>query len=251
MSITSSRSRSAAYRIPGVCVLAVLGGAGIWAANRAEHEYTSTSVITATPRALLSLHTGSADLVISPGPGSAIRIERRARWIGERPTHVMTERTDGRIDLQDGCPGGLTVPAALFSFHDDCSITYDVQVPAGQAVELDGGAGDIELHDLDGSVTAIAGSGDISADGLLSRVAKLGAGSGDVSASFDRAPTSLRVTAGSGDVSLQVPGGAYRITASTGSGDRSVDGLADDPGATRSIMARTGSGDLSIGRSDR
>jgi hypothetical protein len=249
MSITSPRSRSAAYRIPGVCVLAVLGGAGLWAANRAEHEYTSTSVITPTPRALLSIETGGADVNISPGSGAGIRIERHARWIGERPTHATTER-GGRIVLDDSCPGGLTVPAALFSFHDDCTITYDVQVPAGQAVQLDGGAGDIELRDLDGRLTVVAGSGDITARGLLSGSVALSAGSGDISATLDRAPTSLRAIAGSGDVSLWVPGGSYRIAASTGSGDRVIDGLESDAGSKRTITARTGSGDLWIGRAD-
>jgi hypothetical protein len=246
MSINSPRSRSAAYRIPGVCALALLGGAGIWSANRAEHEYTSAAVITKAPRALLSLHTGSADVKVSPGTGTAIRIERRSRWIGERPTHSMTERADGQIVLDDHCPGGISVPVALFSFHDGCSITYEVQVPAGQAISIDGGSGDIELRDLDGRVTAIAGSGDLSASGLISRSVALSAGSGDISATLDRAPVTLRAIAGSGDVSLHVPGDAYRLTVSTGSGDRSVSGLSDHPASKRSIVARTGSGDISV-----
>jgi len=250
MSINPLRSRSAAYRIPGVCALALLGGAGIWTAHRAAHEYTAVTVSTATPRALLALHTGDADIKVSPGSGASIRIERHARWVGERPTHTTTERADGTIDLEDQCPGGLLAPAAIFTFHDDCSISYEVTVPAGQAVSIHGGSGDIELRDLDGRVTAIAGSGDVSASGLLSKSVALSTGWGDISATLDKAPLTLRATAGSGDVSVQLPGGSYRITASTRSGDRSVSGLRDDVASKRTIVARTGSGDVSLRRSN-
>ena len=251
MNINPPRRRSAAYRIPGLVVLALLGGVGIWAAHRSEHEFTETSVTTASPRTLLSLNAGGADLVVSRGTGTSIRIEQRVRWIGDRPTRSIIEGDDGQIVLEDDCPGGVSVAAAMFSFDDDCSITYRVQVPAGQDVRLIGGSGDIALRDLSGRITAIAGSGDVSASGLRARTVQLDAGSGDVSAGFALPPTSLRATAGSGDVSLRVPGDDYRITASTGAGDRSIDGLTSRAASKRSITARAGSGDVSIERSGR
>jgi hypothetical protein len=250
MSINPPRRRSAAYRIPGVCALALLGGAGIWAAHRSEHEFTATSVITPSPRALLSLQTGSADLDVSGWTGTSIRIERRVHWIGERPTHSVRE-LNGRLQLDDDCGGGIFVPVAMFSFHDSCSISYRVKVPAGQAIKLQAGSGEIFLHNLAGRISADAGSGDVSAIGLRTSAAQLSTGSGDLSASFDRQPTSVRAQAGSGDVSVRVPGGSYRITVSTGSGDNSIDQLVSNPASKRSITARTGSGDVSIGRSDR
>lgn len=249
MSINPPRRRSAAYRLPGVIALGLLGGGGIYTAHRAEQEHRATSVITPSARALLWLHTGSADVVVTPGPGTAIRIERSARWVGSlRPSHSVTEGS-GRIDLGDDCPSGISVPAAVFTFHDDCSITYRVKVPAGQAVRLDGDSGDIALSNLRGRVTANTGSGDVSAGGLSGRTVQLSSGSGDVSAAFRRPPTSLRATAGSGDISLHVPAGRYRINASTGSGDRSIHDLTEDAQSTNAIYARTGSGDVSIGRS--
>jgi DUF4097 and DUF4098 domain-containing protein YvlB len=164
----------------------------------------------------------------------------------------MTKRGGGWIDLVDDCPGGIAVPAALFVFHDDCSVTYRVRVPVEQAVRIDGASGDIVLTGLHGRVTATTGSGDVSAANLTGRTVLLASGSGDVSATLRRAPASLRANAGSGDVSVRVPGGRYRIDVSTGSGDRSVDDrLLDDPQSTHAIYARTGSGDVSIGRSDR
>jgi hypothetical protein len=249
MSIDTPRGRSAAYRLPGVFALALLGGGGVWTAHRAEQDHRSSSVFTPTARKLLWLHTGSADIVISPGAGSGIRIERRARWVGSRPTPSYRD-SGGRIDLQDDCHSSIGLAASMFAFHDPCSVTYRITVPAGQAVRLEAGSGDIALTGLRGRVTASTGSGDVSADGLTGKTVRLASGSGDVSAVFERAATSLRATAGSGDVSLSVPAGRYAITASTGSGDRSIGGVTDDPSATHSIYARTGSGDVSIARSN-
>jgi hypothetical protein len=251
MSINPPRRRSAAYRLPGVFVLALLGGGGIYTANRAEQQHRATAATTLTPRALLWLHVGSADVVITHGAGKSIRIVRDARWVGGAPHHSMGQRRGGRIDLVDDCSGGIAVPAALFAFHDDCSVSYRVRVPAGQAVRVDSGSGDIRLTGLSGRARAATGSGDISAAGLTGRTVLLASGSGDVSATLEQRPASLRATTGSGDISLRVPGGRYRIDASTGSGDRSLDRLTNDPASTHAIYARTGSGDVSIGRSDR
>src|SRR5437868_9917751 len=129
MSINPPRRRSAAYRLPGVVALALLGGGGIYTANQAEQEYKATTATTLTPRALLWLHTGDADVVITPGNGKSIRIERDAHWVGKAPGHSMAKRAGGRIDFRDDCPGGIAVPAAVFVFHDDCSVTYRVRVP--------------------------------------------------------------------------------------------------------------------------
>lgn len=252
MSINPPRRRSAAYRLPGVFALALLGGGGIYTANQAEQEFKATTAGSLAPRALLWLHSGRADVVITPGTGKSIRLERDARWVGKAPQHSLTkQRGGGRIDLVDNCPAGIAVPAAIFVFHASCSVTYRVRVPAGQAVRIEGGSGDILVSGLRGTVTATTGSGDVNAANLTGRTILLSSGSGDVSANLRQPPTSLRATAGSGDVSLRVPGGIYRVDASSGSGDHSIEGLTEDPESTHAIYARTGSGDVSIGRSDR
>jgi DUF4097 and DUF4098 domain-containing protein YvlB len=104
---------------------------------------------------------------------------------------------------------------------------------------------------LRGQITVHASSGDIAAHDLLADRVELSASSGDISASFERAPTSLTTTASSGDVSVRVPAGRYHVTASANSGDRSVHDLIEDPTSTHTIVARTHSGDISIGRTGR
>jgi hypothetical protein len=247
MNSDSPRGRSAAYRVPGVLALALLGGGGIWTAHRAEQDHRSRSSFSPAARRLLWLHAGSADLVVSPGAGTAIRIERDARWVGSRP--VPAFKDDGkRIDFDDSCHDAVDTVASMFAFHSPCSVTYRVKVPPGQALRIEAGSGDIVVTGVRGRVTARTGSGDVDV-GNAGSIVSLSSGSGDVSATFRTAPDSLRATAGSGDVSLRVPAGGYRISASTGSGDRSLSGVTDEPSSARSIYAHTGSGDVSIARS--
>jgi hypothetical protein len=249
MNIKPTNGRSAAYRVPGVVALALLGGGGIWTAHRAEQDHRSTSVFTPAARNLLWLRAGSADIIVSRGTGKGIRIQRDARWVGSRPTPAFKD--DGtRIDFDDTCHGVVDTAASMFAFHTPCAVTYRVKVPAGQTLRIQAGSGDIVVTGMTGRITASTGSGDVSV-GTSGSVVALSSGSGDVSATFRQAPASLRASAGSGDVTLRVPAGGYRITASTGSGDRSLDGVSDDRQSTHSIYARTGSGDVSIGRSDR
>jgi hypothetical protein len=249
MSITPPRGRSAAYRLPGVLALAALGGGGIYTANRAEQTFSErSSTFRAAPQ-LLRLHSTNADVQIVPGKGKVVAIQWRADWVGGRPSHFL-RTSGGVIELGGACHGALQHVTGLFAFRDPCSIRYHIEVPPGQAVELRVDSADISLTGLRGRISVHASSGDIAARDLRSARVELTASSGDISATFDRAPASLTTTASSGDVSVRVPGGRYHITASANSGDRSVRDLADDPTSKRTIVAQTHSGDISIGRSD-
>jgi hypothetical protein len=250
MSMTPQRRRSAAYRLPGVFALALLGGGGIYTAHQAEQTFSERSATSRPAPELLRLHSTNADVQIVPGSGKRIQIEWRADWVGGRPSHFL-RTSGGVIDLGGSCRGGLTHVTGLFAFQSPCSIRYRIAVPAGQAIRLDVDSGDTSLTGLRGQITVHASSGDIAAHDLLADRVELSASSGDISASFDRAPTSLTTTASSGDVSVRVPAGRYHVTASANSGDRSVNDLIEDPTSTRTIVARTHSGDISIGRTGR
>lgn len=246
-------SISPAYRLPGVALLAVLGGAGVYAAHDAEQVFRQTSTRTvAAPGQTLVLLTHDADVKITSGTGRNIRIERRARWVGQKPSDSMrvSPGSSERIELRDGCPGGVGSATAVFAFDSACSVSYEVQVPAGQKLVVTVEAGDIELRDLSGDVTAYGASGDIDASGMHTTKLHMASQSGDVTGSFATAPALLSAGASSGDVSLRVPAGGYRLRVTTNSGDRSIDGISADPASKHRIVAATSSGDVSIGRSN-
>jgi hypothetical protein len=254
MSNPPTAGRSAAYRIPGVVALALLGGGGIYAAHRAEQDFHEQSELSlAAPKRTLLLLSHDADVEISTGTGKRIHIVRRAHWVGSKPSHSVHVATGSseRVELADGCPGGVRSAAALFSFHSACGVSYRISVPAGQTLVLSGAAGDVDLRDLSGNVTALVRSGDVDASGMRATNVHLTSQSGDVAASFLQAPVSLDSGSDSGDVSLRVPAGGYRLKVTTESGDRSIEGIANDPASTHAIAAATSSGDVSVGRSDR
>jgi hypothetical protein len=250
MSITPPRGQSAAYRLPGVLALAALGGGGIYTAHRAEQTFSARSATSRAAPALLRLRSTSADIQLVPGTGKRIGIEWRADWVGGRPSHFL-RTSNGVIELGGSCRGALTHVTGLFAFQNPCSIRYRIAVPPGQAIRLQVDSADVSLTGLRGRITVQTSSGDIAARGMLATQVELSASSGDISASFARAPRSLMTTASSGDVSVRVPAGSYHITATASSGDRSVKDLVDDPSSPRTIVARTHSGDISIGRIER
>jgi len=245
MSMPPPPRRSAAYRLPGVFALALVGGAGILTAHRAEQTFSDRATTSRPAPELLRLHSSSADIELVPGSGRRIQIEWKADWVGGRPSHFL-RTSGGVIELGGSCRGGLTHVTGLFAFQSPCSIRYRISVPPGQAIRLDVDSADTSLTGLRGPITVHASSGDIAAHDLRSDRVELSASSGDISASFARAPTSLRTSASSGDVSVRVPAGRYHVTASANSGDRSVRDLLEDPSSKRTIVARTHSGDISI-----
>jgi hypothetical protein len=98
MSSNPPRRRSAAYRLPGVFALALIGGGGIYTANRAEQNFSARAATSRPAPELLRLHSISADVQIVPGTGKRVRIEWQADWVGRRPTHSIFTH-DGVIEL--------------------------------------------------------------------------------------------------------------------------------------------------------
>ncbi len=160
-----------------------------------------------------------------------------------------------------------------------CSVSYDILVPAAVSVRGENRSGDVELTDvadvdltagsgriivrrasgavrvrtgsgditateIAGTVSAHTGSGDITGRGLGAGEVQAKTGSGDVSLDLDTA-TSVRAQTGSGSVELFVPSDRYRVRVNTGSGAQHI-GVTDDPSAALLLDLRTGSGDVTV-----
>ena len=125
-------------------------------------------------------------------------------------------------------------------------MTYDVQVPRGVAVTVSAGAGSVTLTSLAGPVSARAGAGLITADGLRSATASLTSNAGAVIASFAAVPRSLTANTNVGPITLTVPGSAvYRIAAHTFVGTTTVT-VHRSGSSAHSISARSDLGSISI-----
>ena len=235
--------------------LAGCGGAGV------RQTFNDTEKVKVTE---IVMAGGSGDVLVRTAPIAETRITRIVHRASDPGESYRLDGTVLHIDTDCG---------------HDCSVSYQIEAPAGVAVRgelrsgdigLDGvGAtdlrltsGDIMVRNASGAVTARSTSGDISVlDGKGGakieatsgnvRVMNVGGPvdaqvtSGDVEVQL-AAPNSVTARANSGDVNVMVPAGSYRVTADTGSGDHTITGIVDDPSAKNVINVHTGSGDARV-----
>jgi hypothetical protein len=201
----------------------------------------------------------SNDITVHGRPGaSGVAVERRLSWSGERPRTHETWNGDV-LTITVDCTGGD------IGFHD-CNVDYFVDAPATVAIEahlssgdvaldnltapavLDTSSGDVRVRDLTAdSLDVRSTSGDLVLDGLSLSALKATATSGDIRATFTKAPTTVDVEATSGDVTVTMPrsGMTYKVRIETTSGDQ-VSDIANDDGGTGSIAIRATSGDVRL-----
>jgi DUF4097 and DUF4098 domain-containing protein YvlB len=236
--------------------LAGCGGAGV------RQTFNDTEKVKVTE---IVMAGGSGDVLVRTAPIAETRITRIVHRATDPGESYRLDGTVLHIDTDCG---------------HDCSVSYQIEAPAGVAVRgelrsgdigLDGvGAtdlrltsGDIMVRNAAGAVTARSTSGDISVlDGKGGatieatsgnvRVVNITGGpvdaqvtSGDVEVQLT-APNSVTARANSGDVNVMVPAGSYRVTADTGSGDHTITGIVDDRSAKNVINVHTGSGDARV-----
>ncbi len=210
--------------------------------------------------------SGSGDLKVRvDATATQAEVKRTVHYGGSAP--AQTARFDGSVLLLSMACGS------------DCSVSYDVTLPAPARVDGTNGSGDITLSDVS-SVDVTVGSGTVQVDRVagpvsvatssgdidvtaVSGAVSLRARSGDITARQLAAPTST-VEATSGDVELQLtvagdvtvhttsgnidvraPGGPYKVTTQVTSGDVKVD-IPTDPAATHTIDAQATSGNITV-----
>jgi DUF4097 and DUF4098 domain-containing protein YvlB len=116
-------------------------------------------------------------------------------------------------------------------------------------LQVTDGRGDVFFGPVTGpSVLVRDQSGDVTGQGLDAADVTVTGGLGDISLSFNRAPTRLQVTCSSGDVTLHLPddGTPYRLITNDTHGSVTV-GVPQDAASPDVISVTDGTGDISIG----
>jgi len=146
---------------------------------------------------------------------------------------------------------GYTLGSDVLTLFDEChehhcSVDVHAVVPAGVAVEIHTGSGDIEVTRVLGTLVLHTGSGDVTGQELAAIDLNAQTGSGDIALQVNEPAENIKLQTGSGDVALGVPAGSYRLSVATGSGDRRLHAVESDDAAQGAIEIRTGSGDVTI-----
>ncbi len=205
----------------------------------------------------LHVSTGSGHIHVSPGSDSQVHIVGRVKanksWFGGSSEEAV-EKVIATPPIDQA--------GNIIRIGDDhgedwrrLSIDYDITTPANTMLTAESGSGDLQLSNLQGTVKAHTGSGEIRAD-KLGAGSRLETGSGSIEATNLMGFTSLQTGSGEiradltspGDVTAATGSGSIRLTnaqgavkAETGSGSMDISGQPTSP-----WKLETGSGEISL-----
>jgi hypothetical protein len=219
---------------------------------------TTEEVRTYTGIRSLEIDDASDVRLTSAPAGSPLQVRARVTEGLRTPERDVRRRGDGTLALSSSCP---------ILFSGNCDVDYEIAVPAGTAVRVDGNGGDVVAEDLvstlavdldssGGDISAIdvtapelrlsSSGGDVDASGVRAGAVDAGSSGGDVSLSLRTPPDRLDATSSGGDVELVLPDEAYRIDATSSGGDVDDQDVRNDPSSPRIIRARSSGGDVRI-----
>ncbi len=200
---------------------------------------TATASYTIGQPVVRIAHQGRAGKVTVTAKDGPVAVTENARWsTKEKPVTSHTVEGDTLRLREDGCPNRES--------NQVCQVAWDITAPAGTVLELDTGAGGIEVRGVAGKLTLRAGAGGVEARDLRSRAVDANAGAGGVELDFAEAPDEVAAKAGAGGVEIAVPAGAsYAVRAKVGAGSKTVD-VPQDPASPKRIKAESGAGGVEI-----
>jgi hypothetical protein len=228
------------------------------AAFAVDSQFERTLNVSAQPDLYVS--TGSGDITLHASSDNQIHIvgHVHAGWSirGDVQARIDRIRANPPI-VQDG----NTVRVGESNDHElfnNISIDYDITAPAGVALNLHSGSGDVEVEHVGRYLSAASGSGNLRAHGI-GGAADLGTGSGDIDLDLTGSGD-IKVKTGSGTIKVHGLNGG--ITARSGSGDIEADGhltgaanLSAGSGSIKmhlapdthfNLEASTGSGEINV-----
>lgn len=203
------------------------------------------SLVRTTETAELGWPAASTQLVLRPGPGSVqIRegsvpgISVEQTWSFADPEPTVTTSGAGVTTVALNCSQGLVTR---------CQGDWEIVVPEGTDLVVDGAVGDIELEGVTGRVRVDAAAGDVHLSGSPV-VVDASLDLGTISAVLSEAPAEVRARTNLGDIELIVPGGvAYDVRTRADAADVQVR-VEHDPGSPHRIDMTANLGSIRIDR---
>jgi hypothetical protein len=201
------------------------------------------------------VHTGSGGVTIHGSSRADISGQRSVEHSWQTP--VLDEHVDGdTLTLNGSCK------LSVFAW---CSVSYTLDVPRGVRVDVESGAGDVSVANIDadvkahtgagqidltqltGSLDVQTGAGSVSATQLASPTVQARSGAGSIELQFVRPPTKVDGRSGAGSLDIEVPHDAttYSVTGETGHGSRDIN-VANAPGSDHVMQLESGAGSTDV-----
>lgn len=166
--------------------------------NPASSTYTIPGGVMA-----VSLDTAGSVSVTGTSSRGPVTVTESPSYTASAPVTRHSVSRSGQLTL------GYTCKTQVL-----CSVSYDIKVPRGTALHVEGREGTVTLTSVAGPVTAQTVTGLINASGISSPSAVLKSGAGGINATFDAPPASVQASTDAGSVTIDVPGSdTYKISA--------------------------------------
>ncbi|MEV0972056.1 DUF4097 family beta strand repeat-containing protein [Microtetraspora glauca] len=229
--------------------LVLLAGCGV-SADEAQPEKRSF----AFAQDRLSIAKGSGDLDIKPGEVADVQVRRWfSRWsvLGGDPKTTW--------DLKDGT---LTLATDCVTLIGGCDVRYEVVVPAGTALTVEGdngrvsasgfGAGlrirtdngAISVADASGPLSLESENGEVRATGTRSGQVDAVSGNGAIHLAFAAVPDQVAVRTDNGALTVEVPDAAYQVKVKGGKDVRAD--VREDATSRHVITATSDNGRITV-----
>lgn len=189
----------------------------------------------------LVLHGEVGEISVrAAGPGEEPRAEVTVRSTLRDP-EVTSEVGEGRAELVSRCQD--------WWWLDNCSVDWEIIVPAETELTIGNTVGDITVSDVTGALSLSGDVGDLSIVGVGSPTVSARSSVGDITLSLVSAPEEVTITSSTGDVTVTVPedDSGYRIETDTSIGSV-TNQVGSDPSQSRLIDLRTSVGDITVRR---
>jgi len=197
----------------------------------------SESVEHAGPIQRVVIASDIGDVSVRGADAEGARLERSlAGWKGA--VRASSRVVDGVLYVESGCAGWW-----------DCRVDVEIVAPAGAAIEIESGAGDVTLSGLRGEVSVELGAGALTGEGLGGERVQAAVASGEVDLTLSDDATEVRLAIGSGDAFLEIPAAACSGDFDLASGALSLDGVAlvhASEGIGCALEATIAAGDLHL-----
>jgi hypothetical protein len=202
----------------------------------------------------VSVTTSGGNVLLRQGGG------RQASFVGTGSYSLVRPHVTERLAVGEASFGyGCVVPEGV------CDLNATLSVPAGTAVSVSTGGGDVTADGTTGRVSLSTGGGNISANrvtgdlhlstgggnvqatGVAATQVTADTGGGDITVVFTQVPRDVQVNTGGGNVTIVVPpGGArYNVHAETDGGSIN-DPVPIDSSSRNLITATSGGGDITV-----
>ncbi|MEV6924216.1 hypothetical protein AB0M46_06860 [Dactylosporangium sp. NPDC051485] len=172
-------------------------------------------------------------VTIKAGSGPTIKVTETQRYRTDKPNRKQSLDGGELILASTGCP------------KNDCSISYEIEMPSTLSVRLDSSGGRISLTGLTGLVDVQSDGGSLSGEGLAPPELTARTGGGPVDLKITQAPNRIDVDSEGGNVNLRLTSDGYALEADLGGGKQSGTVKVEKASAHK-VRVNTGGGNLSF-----